>query len=107
MKTVVTMTAVLMMLALALAPVGCCKPGMVPKVQGSLSIVQGFYDALLAKFLDNTTDAAVRFAIEAADKALYLAGKLQKEWCPKETEVVEAEKLAATAKAEADAVGIK
>lgn len=109
MKTVVTMITVLAMLTLALAPVGCiCKyPNVAPQIQGSLSTVQGFYDTLVAKFLDDKTDATVRAAIVSADLALSLAGALQKQWCPDPALAAKAEAMAKDAAVRAALAGVK
>ena len=111
MKTIVAMILTLSVLVgglMAFTLPGCCKyPSAVMQVHDSLSSVQGFYDALVAKFLDDKTNVVVHGAVISADLALHLAGALQKQWCPDPTLVLQAENLAVEAKVKAIAAGIK
>ncbi len=98
-----------LLIILTVVSTGCiCKyPNAIPNIQGSLLTVQTFYDALVAKFLSDKTNATVHVAVKAADDALRLAGALAKQWCPDPALALKAEKMAADAKAKADAAGVK
>jgi hypothetical protein len=60
---------------------GCCShPGVFNKVQGSLEMVQSFYEPLLQEL--GAGDERVRRAVVIADTTLLVAGELQRLWCP-------------------------
>lgn len=84
---------------------GCCnQPELFKKVQGSMAMVQGFYDPLIQENL--RTNKTLQQAVVAADTTLLLAGELQRRWCPNPGKVKQLELQAQTAKQLAQDAGV-
>lgn len=79
---------------------GCCSnPEIFQKVRTSMETVQTFYGPLIQG--DLSQNEPLKRAVVAADTTLLLAGELQKQWCPDqsqasqlELQTTEAQKLA-------------